>query len=113
MVIPPTTESSPRASKIERLAKRTGDWKEIRLARGGRAHMDANDLRILEAVTRIGSMNRAAAELNMVQSIVTSRIRLLDGRGTPLKRIPIGLEDRRVNSLPRFERRPQQLEVRV
>ena len=33
--------------------------------------MDADDLRIVEAVARIGSMNRAAAELNMVQSNVT------------------------------------------
>src|ERR1700761_6759459 len=40
--------------------------------------MDADDLRIVEAVARIGSMNRAAAELNMVQSNVTSRIRLLE-----------------------------------
>src|SRR5882724_9828596 len=41
-------------------------------------HMDADDLRIVEAVARIGSMNRAAAELNMVQSNVTARIRLLE-----------------------------------
>jgi DNA-binding transcriptional LysR family regulator len=40
--------------------------------------MDADDLRIVEAVARIGSMNRAAAELNMVQSNVTARIRLLE-----------------------------------
>jgi LysR family transcriptional regulator, cell division regulator len=40
--------------------------------------MDADDLRIVEAVARIGSMNRAASELNMVQSNVTSRIRLLE-----------------------------------
>ena len=40
--------------------------------------MDADDLRIVEAVARIGSMNRAAVELNMVQSNVTSRIRLLE-----------------------------------
>jgi len=40
--------------------------------------MDADDLRIVDAVARIGSMNRAAAELNMVQSNVTSRIRLLE-----------------------------------
>jgi DNA-binding transcriptional LysR family regulator len=32
----------------------------------------------VEAVARIGSMNRAAAELNMVQSNVTARIRLLE-----------------------------------
>lgn len=40
--------------------------------------MDADDLRIVDAVARIGSMNKAAAELNMVQSNVTSRIRLLE-----------------------------------
>jgi DNA-binding transcriptional LysR family regulator len=40
--------------------------------------MDADDLRIVEAVARVGSMNRAAAQLNMVQSNVTARIRLLE-----------------------------------
>ena len=40
--------------------------------------MDADDLRIVDAVARAGSMNRAATELNMVQSNVTSRIRLLE-----------------------------------
>jgi LysR family transcriptional regulator, cell division regulator len=40
--------------------------------------MDADDLRIVDAVARIGSMNRAATELNMVQSNVTSRIRILE-----------------------------------
>ena len=40
--------------------------------------MDADDLRIVEAVARAGSMNRAAAQLNMVQSNVTARIRLLE-----------------------------------
>src|ERR1700743_3351435 len=40
--------------------------------------MDADDLRIVEAVARIGSMNRAASELNMVQSNVSDRIRLLE-----------------------------------
>ena len=39
--------------------------------------MDADDLRIVDAVARVGSMNRAA-ELNMVQSNVTARIRLLE-----------------------------------
>jgi LysR family transcriptional regulator, cell division regulator len=38
--------------------------------------MDAGDLRIFEAVARLGGMNRAAAELNTVQSNVTARIRL-------------------------------------
>jgi len=47
--------------------------------------MDAEDLRIVEAVTRNGSMNRAAAELNMVQSNVTARIRVLEEElGVPL-----------------------------
>ena len=40
--------------------------------------MDAADLRIFEAVARLGGMNRAAAELNTVQSNVTTRIRLLE-----------------------------------
>ena len=40
--------------------------------------MDADDLRVVDAVARAGSMNRAAAELNMVQSNVTARIRLLE-----------------------------------
>src|ERR671928_175025 len=47
--------------------------------------MDAADLRIFEAVARLGGMNRAAAELNTVQSNVTTRIRLLEeDLGTPL-----------------------------
>ena len=49
--------------------------------------MDAGDLRVFEAVARLGGMNKAAAELNTVQSNVTSRIRLLEERiGTPLFR---------------------------
>lgn len=40
--------------------------------------MDANDLRIFEAVARHGSMSRAARELNTVQSNVTARIRALE-----------------------------------
>ena len=40
--------------------------------------MDANDLKVFEAVARLGSMSRAAAELNTVQSNVTSRIRGLE-----------------------------------
>ena len=40
--------------------------------------MDMDDLRIVDAVARSGSMNRAAAALNMVQSNVTARIRLLE-----------------------------------
>src|SRR3954465_390683 len=40
--------------------------------------MDAADLRIFEAVARLGGMNRAAAELNTVQSNVTARVRMLE-----------------------------------
>ena len=47
--------------------------------------MDAGDLRVFEAVARLGGMSRAAAELNTVQSNVTARIRGLEARlGTPL-----------------------------
>lgn len=47
--------------------------------------VDAADLRIFEAVARLGGMNRAAAELNTVQSNVTARIRLLEAEmGTKL-----------------------------
>ncbi len=40
--------------------------------------MDAADLRIFETVARLGGMNRAAAELNTVQSNVTARVRVLE-----------------------------------
>jgi LysR family transcriptional regulator, cell division regulator len=40
--------------------------------------MDAGDLKVFEAVSRLGSMNRAAMELNTVQSNVTGRIRALE-----------------------------------
>src|SRR6266550_7300869 len=40
--------------------------------------MDAADLRIFEAVARTGAMNKAALELNTVQSNVTARIRALE-----------------------------------
>ncbi|GGF05083.1 LysR family transcriptional regulator [Aliidongia dinghuensis] len=47
--------------------------------------MDAADLRLMEAVARHGSMNRAAAELNTVQSNVTARIKQLEDQiGVPL-----------------------------
>ncbi len=47
--------------------------------------MEYADLRVLEAVARHGSMNRAAAELHMVQSNVTARIRVLEDEvGIPL-----------------------------
>lgn len=40
--------------------------------------MDAADLRVFEAVARLGGMNRASAELNTVQSNVTARVRHLE-----------------------------------
>lgn len=40
--------------------------------------MDADDLRFFEAVMKFGGMNRAAVDLNTVQSNVTSRIRALE-----------------------------------
>lgn len=40
--------------------------------------MDAADLKIFEAVARLGGMNRAANELHTVQSNVTARIRMLE-----------------------------------
>jgi DNA-binding transcriptional LysR family regulator len=40
--------------------------------------MDSGDLRIFEAVARLGGMSRAATELNTVQSNVTARIRVLE-----------------------------------
>jgi DNA-binding transcriptional LysR family regulator len=49
--------------------------------------MDAGDLRVFEAVARLGGMNRAAVELHTVQSNVTARIRLLEAElGAPLFR---------------------------
>lgn len=47
--------------------------------------MDARDLKVFEAVARHAGMNRAALELNTVQSNVTTRIRLLENElGTAL-----------------------------
>ena len=47
--------------------------------------MNSSDLRVFEAVARFGGMNRAAAELNTVQSNVTARIKNLEEKvGTPL-----------------------------
>jgi len=40
--------------------------------------MNSDDLRVFEAVARLGGMNRAAAELHTVQSNVTARIRQLE-----------------------------------
>lgn len=40
--------------------------------------MDVHDLRVFESVARLGSMNRAATELHMVQSNVTARVRALE-----------------------------------
>jgi DNA-binding transcriptional LysR family regulator len=55
--------------------------------------MDAADLKVFEAVLRLGGMGRAAAELNTVQSNVTARIRRLEEElGTPLfRRLPRGV----------------------
>ena len=49
-------------------------WAEIQIG----LRMDAGDLRVFEAVARLGGMNRAAAELHTVQSNVTARIRQLE-----------------------------------
>ncbi|HEV2675097.1 MAG TPA: LysR family transcriptional regulator [Aliidongia sp.] len=47
--------------------------------------MDTADLRVFEAVARLGGMGRAAEELHTVQSNVTARIRHLEEQlGTPL-----------------------------
>ena len=47
--------------------------------------MDAGALRVFETVARTGGMNRAAAELNTVQSNVTARIQALEAElGCPL-----------------------------
>jgi LysR family transcriptional regulator, cell division regulator len=49
--------------------------------------MDAADLRVFEAVARLGGMGRAAEELHTVQSNVTARIRQLEDQlGTKLFR---------------------------
>jgi LysR family transcriptional regulator, cell division regulator len=40
--------------------------------------MDIVDLRVFEAVARLGGMNRAAMELNTVQSNITARIKALE-----------------------------------
>lgn len=55
--------------------------------------MDLIDLKTFVAVARHGSMNRAAAELNTVQSNVTARIRAMERKlGVPLfKRHPRGV----------------------
>jgi len=56
--------------------------------------MDAAELRVFEAVARLGGMVRAGAELNMVQSNVTARVRQLEARlGVALfTRHPRGVE---------------------
>src|SRR3954449_2680920 len=47
--------------------------------------MDATDLAIFEVVARTGGITRAAQELDMVQSNVTRRVRLLErDLGVPL-----------------------------
>jgi DNA-binding transcriptional LysR family regulator len=40
--------------------------------------MDAGDLKVFEAVARLGGMNRAAVELHTVQSNVTTRVQALE-----------------------------------
>ena len=56
--------------------------------------MNSSDLRVFETVARLGGMGRAAAELNTVQSNVTSHIRRLEQElGTALfRRLPRGVE---------------------
>ena len=51
--------------------------------------MDTADLRVFEAVARLGAMNRAAAELNTVQPNVSARVRRLE------QRLAVPLFDRR------------------
>ena len=55
--------------------------------------MDIADLRVFEAVARAGGMNRAAVELNTVQSNITARIKALEADiGRPLfERRPRGV----------------------
>jgi DNA-binding transcriptional LysR family regulator len=55
--------------------------------------MDIADLRVFEAVARVGGMNRAAMELNTVQSNITARIKALEADiGRPLfERRPRGV----------------------
>ncbi|MEA9976924.1 LysR family transcriptional regulator, partial [Pseudomonas sp. RTS4] len=40
--------------------------------------MDVADLKVVDAVARHGSMNKAASELNTVQSNVSAKIRSLE-----------------------------------
>ena len=40
--------------------------------------MESSDLRVFEAVARLGSITGASEELHTVQSNVTARIRLLE-----------------------------------
>src|SRR5215467_14988903 len=55
--------------------------------------MDIADLRVFEALARVGGMNRAAVELNTVQSNITARIKALEADiGRPLfERRPRGV----------------------
>src|SRR5215472_3530927 len=48
------------------------------MSRSGVKPMDCRDLRVFEAVARLGGMGRAADELHTVQSNVTSRMRRLE-----------------------------------
>lgn len=52
--------------------------------------MDAAELRVFQSVARTGSMNKAALELNTVQSNVTARIKSLEGEvGAALSSEPV------------------------
>jgi DNA-binding transcriptional LysR family regulator len=55
--------------------------------------MDIADLKVFDAVARLGGMNRASVELNTVQSNITSRIKALEADiGCPLfERRPRGV----------------------
>src|ERR1700674_5173678 len=58
-----------------------GSPRSYRLAPGGvtgAGDMDAADLRVFQSVAGTGSMNKAALELNTVQSNVTARIKSLE-----------------------------------
>lgn len=60
------------------------------------ASMDMSDLKVFEAVSRHGSMNRAVQELHTVQSNVTAQTRALKELGVNLFR----LHTRRVSMTP-------------
>lgn len=60
-------------------------WHQIHISEMAGVDLDVVDLKVVEVVARHGSMNKAAVELNTVQSNVSSRIRgLEDALGLPL-----------------------------